>query len=93
MPVSHREKTFLYFLAITGFDWLQLTVFRLSSSRAQSDVEKRVASLIGWSLFTAMAALNVAMFVRNRASSQRTQGVSLHGSLGPPHEMGSSGGC
>src|SRR4026207_2334188 len=50
-------------------------------------------SLIGWSLFTAMAALNVAMFVRIGHHLRRTQGVSLHGSLGPPHEMGNSGGC
>ena len=30
-PMS-EGKTFLYFLAITGFDWLQLTAFRLSHS-------------------------------------------------------------
>ena len=30
-PMS-EAKTFLYFLAITAFDWLQLTAFRLSRS-------------------------------------------------------------
>jgi hypothetical protein len=60
--VMSEGKTFLYFPAITGFDCLQLTVFRLS---------QRPQAISTWDYFGAwfafgitLAALNVVMFVR-----------------------------
>lgn len=50
-PMS-EGKTFLYFLAITAFDWLQFTAFRLT---------QRAEPIPGWGYFDAWFALAITL--------------------------------